>query len=130
VARKKPQIFKMAGAEIKEVRIGKRLAQPEQDGALVDKKSLVVYALKCFGISRLSVSKVEILEESMEGRHLVITCTLIIIDQEIPIYTLIDCGAMGIAFMHQDFALHHQIPLQELNERKQVQVINGRLIES
>jgi len=45
-------------------------------------------------------------------------------------HALIDCGATGIAFMDQDFARHHQIPLQELKEKKQVEVINGRPIES
>jgi hypothetical protein len=51
-------------------------------------------------------------------------------NQEIPTHSLIDCGAMGIAFMDQDFACHHQIPLQELKGKKQVEVIDGRPIES
>jgi hypothetical protein len=66
----------------------------------------------------------------MEGKHLVITCSLTVNNQEIPTYALIDCGATGIAFMDQDFARHHQIPLQELKEKKQVEVIDGRPIES
>jgi len=70
------------------------------------------------------------LERSMEGKHLVITCTLTVNNQEIPTYALIDCGATGIAFIDQDFARHHQIPLQELKEKKQVEVIDGRPIES
>jgi len=49
---------------------------------------------------------------------------------EIPTHALIDCGATGIAFMDQDFACHHQIPLQELREKRQVEVIDGRPIES
>jgi len=85
---------------------------------LVDGKSFVLNALKCFGISRLSVSKVEVLEGSMEGKYLVITCSLTMNNQEIPPHALIDCRAMGIAFMDQDFACHHQIPLQELNQKK------------
>jgi len=110
--------------------IGKRLGQPKQDGTSVDRKSFVLNALKCFGISRLSVSKVEVLEGSMEGKHLVITCTLTVNDQEIPTHVLIDCGATGIAFMDQDFACHDHIPLQELKEKRQVEVIDGRPIES
>jgi hypothetical protein len=55
---------------------------------------------------------VEVLEGSMEGKHLVITCSLTVNHQEIPMHALIDCGATGIAFMDQDFARHHQIPLQ------------------
>jgi len=66
----------------------------------------------------------------MEEKHLVITCTLTVNNQEIPTHALIDCGATGIAFMDQDFAHHHQIPLQELKEKRQVEVIDGRQIES
>jgi hypothetical protein len=97
---------------------------------LVDGNSFVLNALKCFGISRLSVSKVEVLEGSMEGKHLVITCALTVNNQEIPTHALIDCGATGIAFMDQDFARHHQIPLQRLKKKTQVEVIDGRPIES
>jgi len=97
---------------------------------LVDGKSFVLNALRCFGISRLSLSKVEVLEGSMDGKHLVITCSLTINNQEISTHALIYCGATGIAFMDQDFARHHQIPLQELKENRQVEVINGRPIES
>jgi hypothetical protein len=106
------------------------LSQPKQNGALVDGKSFVLNALKCFGTSRLSVSKVEVLKESMEGKHLVITCSLTVNNQEIPMHALIDCEATGIAFMVQDFAHHHQIPVQELQEKEQVEVINRRPIES
>jgi hypothetical protein len=66
----------------------------------------------------------------MEGKHVVITCTLTVSNQEIPTHTLIDCGAMVIAFIDQDFPRHHQIPLQELNDKNQVEVIDWRLIES
>jgi len=97
---------------------------------LVDRKSFVLNALKCFGISQLSVSKVEVLEGSMQGKHLVITSTLTVNNQEIPTHALIDCGATGIAFMDQDCTRHYQIPLQELKEKKQVEVIDRRPIES
>jgi hypothetical protein len=65
----------------------------------------------------------------MEAKHLVITCTLIMNDEEIPTHPLIDCGATGIAFMCQDYASHHQLPHQELKEMKQIKVIDGRPIE-
>jgi hypothetical protein len=73
---------------------------------------------------------VELLEGSMEGKHLVITCTLTVNNQEIPTHALIDCGATGISFLDQDFACHHQIPLQELKEKKQVEVIDGTPTQS
>jgi len=57
---------------------------------LVNGKSFVLNALKSFGISRLSVSKVEVLEGSMEGKHLVMTCSLIVNNQEIRTHALID----------------------------------------
>ena len=84
---------------------------------MVDGKSFVLNALKCFGISRLSVSKVEVLEGSMEGKHLVITCTLTVNNQEIPTHALIDYGATGIAFMDHDFAHHHDRPLQDVRRK-------------
>jgi len=61
----------------------------------------------------------------MEGKHLVKTCTLTVNNQEIPTHPLIDCGATVIAFMDQDFARHHQIPLQELKKKRQVEVMDG-----
>jgi len=81
-------------------------------------------------MSRFSISKVDVLEGSMEGKHLVITCLLTIQDQVIQTHALIDCGATGIAFIDQEFARHHQIPLQEFKKRRQVEVIDGRTIES
>jgi hypothetical protein len=97
---------------------------------LFDGKCFVLNALKWFGISNLSVTKVEVLEGSMKGKHLVITCLLTVNNQEIPTHALIDCGATCIAFMDQDLAHHHQIPLQELKGKKQVEVINRGPIES
>jgi len=101
----------------------------KKDGSSADGKSFVLNALQCFGISRLSVSKMEVLEGCMEGKRLVITCTLTVNNQEIPTHALNDCGATGIAFMDPDYAHHHQIPLQELKEKPQVEVIDRRPIE-
>jgi putative heme iron utilization protein len=42
---------------------------------------------------------------------------------------LTDCGATGIAFMDQDFAHQHEVPLKELKDKRQVEVIDGRTIE-
>jgi len=66
----------------------------------------------------------------MEGKHLVITCSLTVNNQEISTHAPIDCGATGNALMDHDLARHHQIPLQELKETKPVEVIDGRPIES
>jgi len=66
----------------------------------------------------------------MEGKHLVITCTLTLSNKEIPTHPQIDCGATGIAYMDQDFAHHHQIQLQESKEKRHVEVIDGRPTDS
>ena len=98
---------------------------------MVERKGFVLNGLKCFGIVCLSVSKVEVLEGSLEGKHLVITCTLSLNDQEVPTHVLINCGATGITFMDRDFACHHQIrAFEQLMEQKQVEVIDGRPIQS
>ena len=97
---------------------------------MVDGNSCVSDVLQCFRISCLSVSKVEVLEGSMEGNYLVITCTLTLNAQQIPTHTLINCRVTGITFMDQIFALHYSIPLQELMETRQIQVIDRRPIES
>jgi hypothetical protein len=97
---------------------------------LIDRKCFVLNALKCFGILYLSVRKVMVLEGSMKGKHLVITCTLTMSSQEIPIHALINCRATGIAFRDQDFAYHRQIILHQLKEKTQVEVIDGRPIQS
>jgi hypothetical protein len=49
-------------------------------------------------------------------------------NQEMPTHALTVCRATGIALMDQDFACHHHILSQELNERKQIEVIDGRSI--
>jgi hypothetical protein len=100
------------------------------DGSLIDGKGVALHALKCFGISHLSVSKVVVLEGSMEGKDLVITCTLAMNNQELPTHPLIDCAATGSAFIDHNSARHYQAPLQELKEKKQYELIDGRPIES
>jgi dimeric dUTPase (all-alpha-NTP-PPase superfamily) len=61
-----------------------------QNCVLIERKSFVLDALKCFWIWCLSVSKVVVLEESMEGKHFVISCTLTMNNQEIPTHAHID----------------------------------------
>jgi hypothetical protein len=62
-----------------------------------------------FGISQFSISNAEIKEFLIESKHLVIKCLLKIEDRLINTHALIDCGAMGIAFVDTDFVLHHQL---------------------
>jgi hypothetical protein len=62
--------------------------------------------------------------------HLVITCTIIVNENFIRTYALIDCGATGIAFMDESFACRHQVPLEKLSQPRVLEVIDGRPIES
>jgi hypothetical protein len=47
----------------------------------------------------------------MDRKHLVVMYTLSLNSKEIPTHALIDCGAMGYAFIDQDFTHHHELPL-------------------
>jgi hypothetical protein len=109
---------------------GKSAGRLGKGESRIDKKSFDLNTLLCFGISRFPISNVDVLEVPMEGKHFVITCSLTIHDQVIQTHALIDCEATGIAFMDQDFACHHKIPLRELKEKRQVEVMDGRTIES
>ena len=84
---------------------------------MVNRQSFVLNTLKCIGILPLTLSQVEVLEGSMEGKHSVIICTLTMNDEEIPTHILIDCGATGIAFMDQNLARHHPIPCYGIGVR-------------
>jgi len=85
---------------------------------------------KCFGIPRLSVSEVEAIAESMEGKFLVITWTLTLNNQDIRPHALINCGARRIEFIEEDFTCHCPIQLHYLKEKKEVDVIDGKSIKS
>lgn len=68
----------------------------------------------------------QVLEKSMLGKHLVITCKLTVNTQKIPTDVLIDCGATGVPCMDPDFSCHQMIPLRKLKVKCQVEVIDGR----
>jgi hypothetical protein len=66
----------------------------------------------------------------MESKHLVVKYTLKIGDKLVDTHALIDCGATGIAFIDKDFVRHHQLEEKELKEARELEVIDGRPIES
>jgi len=66
----------------------------------------------------------------MEGKHLVILCNLSFGDKTIASHALIDCRATGVAFVDEDFARHHQLPLTPLKYPRALEVIDGRPISS
>jgi hypothetical protein len=83
-----------------------------------------------FSISSTAVKDIAIKEWSMDGNHLIVTYTLSLNSKEIPTYALIHCGAIGYAFIDQDFANPHQLPLHPLKTPCALEVINGWKISS
>jgi len=73
---------------------------------------------------------VEVFDGSMEGKHCVIPCSSTVNDEEICTHALTDFRATDMPFKDHDFAHHSQIPSQKLREKRQVEVIDGRPIES
>jgi hypothetical protein len=97
---------------------------------LADGKSLVSNASKSFGMFSSSLSKVEVLQATVKGKHLVIPGTLTMNNQGIPTHAVIDCRVTGIAFIDQDFTSDHQIAHQDWKERRQIKAIHGRPVKS
>jgi predicted aspartyl protease len=64
-------------------------------------------------------------EGSIDGNHLIMICTLSLNTKEIPTHTLIDYGATGYAFIDQDFADHHKLPLYPLKIPHTLEFIDG-----
>jgi hypothetical protein len=53
-------------------------------------------------------------EVSLDGKHLVVTCTIYVNDDPVRTYALTDRGATGFAFVDESFARHYQIPFEKL----------------
>src|SRR5271169_2591351 len=83
-----------------------------------------------FLLSGFSVSETILEEGSMDGNHLVITCTLSDNENKIRTHALIDSGATGYSFIDEDFAHHHNLPLYKLSTPHSLEVINGHPISS
>jgi predicted aspartyl protease len=66
----------------------------------------------------------------MDGNHVIVMCTLPFNSKEIPTQTLIDWGATGYAFVHQDFADHHELPRNPLKPACTIHVMDGQNISS
>lgn len=69
-------------------------------------------------------------ESSLDGSHLVISCTLSNNENIIHTHALIDTGASGYAFIDENFARHHKIPLSPLRTPRHLEVIDGRAVSS
>ena len=82
-------------------------------------------------ISSLSLQSQVLEEELLDGGHIVVSVKLDDKSNKIfSSYALIDCGATGYAFVDEEFAHDHNLPLYKLKTPCLLEVINGRPIES
>jgi predicted aspartyl protease len=79
-------------------------------------------------LSSFAVNDILVKEKSMDGKHLVVSCSLTTNDQTISTIALIDCGATGYSFVDRKFARHHNLPTHPLDHPRQLEVIDGRPI--
>jgi hypothetical protein len=77
-----------------------------------------------FSISSTAVKDAAITEGLIDGNHLVAMYTLSLNTKEIPTHALMDYGATGYAFIDQDFANCHQLPLCTLKTPHALEVID------
>ena len=61
------------------------------------------------GVSAVSLTEVALTEDQLDGKHIVISCSLSFGDTRIQTHAPIDCGATGYAFVDEEFARLHQI---------------------
>ena len=66
----------------------------------------------------------------MEGKHLVVSCTLAINNIPLASYALVDSGATGFAFIDEKFVRHHKLRVQPLKITRILEVVDGRPISS
>jgi len=69
-------------------------------------------------------------ECELEGEHLFVAATLCNGDHSIQTPAMIDTGATGFAFIDENFVRQHKFPSYRLNPPQDLEVINGRPIES
>jgi hypothetical protein len=102
------------------------VSQEEDDSPLPGGSPVLSPVLaNIFSISSTAVKDVAIKEGSMDGNHLIMIYTLSLNSKEIPTHALIDCGATGYAFIDQDFANRHQLPLHPQKTPHALEVIDG-----
>ena len=81
-------------------------------------------------VSAVSLTEVELTEDQLDGKHIVISCSLSFGDIHVQTHALIDCGASGYAFIDEGFALQYQILRFQLKKPRIVEVTDGRPIAS
>ena len=81
-------------------------------------------------ISSLSLQSQVLEEELLDRGHIIVSVELNDVPNYIPSHALIDCGATGYAFVDEEFAHDHNLPLFRLKTLRCLEVIDSRPIES
>src|SRR5207248_9556877 len=85
------------------------------------------FPLSTLRIFSLSLSDEETLKAN---EHLVVSCTLDDQNNKIRSNALLDLSVTGFAFVNEEFARCHSLPLYKLKEPRGLEVIDGRSSES
>ena len=74
----------------------------------------------------MSISAFSISEDSLDGRHFVVSIELSVENRVLHTHALIDCGASGYAFIDSSFAQRNSLPLTPLVRPRVLEVVDGR----
>jgi hypothetical protein len=69
-------------------------------------------------------------QKEMDRNHLIIMCTLHDKGNVIISHALIESGTTGYAFIDEDYAHHHHLPLHLLKSPRNLTIINERPVTS
>ena len=61
-------------------------------------------------VSAFSLTEVELTEDQLDGKHIVISYSLSFSDIRVQTHALIDCGATGYSIVDKEFARRYQLP--------------------
>jgi hypothetical protein len=75
-------------------------------------------------LSAFSLSSLSVKEEELDGNHLVLSASLVLDHNKIPVNALIDTGAFGYAFISEEFVSRHKIKTYTLKNPCQLDVID------
>ena len=74
----------------------------------------------------MSISAFSISEDSLDGRHFVVSIELSVENRVLHTHALIDCGASGYAFFDSSFAQRNSLPLTPLIRPRVLEVVDGQ----
>ena len=74
----------------------------------------------------MSISAFSLSEDSLDGRHCVISIALSMENRVIHTHALSDCGASSYAFIDSSFARNNSLPFTPLVRPRILEVVDGR----